>query len=84
MPIFCIGTTTGPRHSHFTLNNKEAIQPIQYDPAELKQISQVVQHDNRLKVLPFNAIELFNSSDLILRKSIGGLGTNYHSPTWDQ
>ena len=35
----------------------------------------MVQHDNRLKVLPSNAKETIQ----FLKKSIGGLGTDYHS-----
>ena len=43
-----------PTCLHITLNNK---RPIQYDPTELKEIHHLTQHDNRLKILPFNAIE---------------------------
>ena len=39
---------------HITLNNK---RPIQSDPTELKEIHHLTQHDNRFKILPFNAIE---------------------------
>ena len=43
-----------PRHSHFSLNNKSTIQ---YDPMALRQMESAVHHDQRLRILPFNAIK---------------------------
>ena len=49
------------------------IQPIQDDSAELKHIGQVVQHDNRLMVLPFNAKEAIQFLRLNTKKKHRGV-----------
>ena len=51
----------GPRNSHITLNN---MKTIQYDPNELRRIGHHVHHNNRYKILPFNAIEMITNLKL--------------------
>ena len=43
-----------PKHSHIVLSNKPTIV---YDPVLLRHMESAVQHDLRLRTLPFNAIK---------------------------
>ena len=63
------------RHSHTGLNNKPAIV---YDPNWLKSIEPAVQHDHRLKILPFNAIKTIRELLLNVKPS----SRRHHRRTW--
>ena len=47
-----------PEYKHIQHGDQEALKgkTIAYEPSTLKQLNAVVQHDQRLRTLPFGAI----------------------------